>query len=129
MKPIMSELEQYQREVADAMSRLDITADQQKLADLEQQMQQPDFWNDSTEAERISRQAAELRRSVEQWQSLSSDLKSMIELVRDSKNDLFTPFPHGQGQTLLREAILVIDHNSYHVGQVVDLRRLLGIAG
>ncbi len=125
----MSELEQYQREVADAMSRLDITADQQKLADLEQQMQQPDFWNDSTEAERISRQAAELRRSVEQWQSLSSDLKSMIELVRDSKNDLFTPFPHGQGQTLLREAILVIDHNSYHVGQVVDLRRLLGIAG
>ena len=55
MKPIMSELEQYQREVADAMSRLDITADQQKLADLEQQMQQPDFWNDSTEAELISR--------------------------------------------------------------------------
>jgi hypothetical protein len=58
-----------------------------------------------------------------------ADLKSMIDLVRDSKNDLFTPFPHGQGQTLLREAILVIDHNSYHVGQLVDLRRLLGIAG
>ena len=71
--------------------------------------------------------------SAAQWDDavrmFRADLKSMIELVRDSKNDLFTPFPHGQGQTLLREAILVIDHNSYHVGQVVDLRRLLGIAG
>jgi hypothetical protein len=54
-----------------------------------------------------------------------SDLAAMIELVRDKKNDLLAPFPHGQGQTLLREALLVIDHNSYHVGQIVDLSRLL----
>jgi hypothetical protein len=58
-----------------------------------------------------------------------SDLKSMIALVRDAKNDLTVPIPHGQGQTLLREAILLIDHNAYHVGQLVDLRRLLGITG
>jgi hypothetical protein len=57
-----------------------------------------------------------------------ADLKSMIELVNSRGNDLFAPIPHGQGQTLFREAILLIDHNSYHVGQVVDLRRLLGIA-
>jgi hypothetical protein len=56
-----------------------------------------------------------------------SDLAAMIALVRDQKNDLLAPFPHGQGQTLLREAILVIDHNAYHVGQLVDLRRLLAI--
>jgi len=56
-----------------------------------------------------------------------SDLAAMIELVTDEKNDLLAPFPHGQGQTLLREALLVIDHNSYHVGQLVDLRRLLGV--
>ena len=56
-----------------------------------------------------------------------SDLSALIELVRDQKNDLLAPFPHGQGQTLLREALLVIDHNSYHVGQIVDLRRLLSI--
>jgi len=55
-----------------------------------------------------------------------TDLDSMIGLVRDQKNDLLTPFAHGQGQTLLREALLVIDHNSYHVGQLVDLKRLLG---
>jgi uncharacterized damage-inducible protein DinB len=56
-----------------------------------------------------------------------SDLKSMIDLVRDKKNDLFAVFPHGDGQTLLREALLVIDHNSYHVGQLIDMRRLLGV--
>jgi hypothetical protein len=52
----------------------------------------------------------------------------MIALVRDQKNDLLLPFPHGEGQTLLREALLVIDHNAYHVGQLVDLRRLLEIS-
>jgi hypothetical protein len=56
-----------------------------------------------------------------------SDLSVMVEMVRDEKNDLLAPFPHGEGQNLLREALLVIDHNSYHVGQLVDLRRLLGI--
>jgi len=56
-----------------------------------------------------------------------ADLSAMIDLVKDDRNDLLSPFPHGQGQTLLREALLVIDHNSYHLGQLVDLRRLLGI--
>ena len=55
------------------------------------------------------------------------DVSGMIALVRDTSRDLLAPFPHGEGQTLLREALLVIDHNSYHVGQLVDLRRLLGI--
>ena len=50
----------------------------------------------------------------------------MERLVTDPSNDLFAPIPHGQGQTLLREALLVADHNSYHVGQLILLRRLLG---
>jgi len=48
-------------------------------------------------------------------------------LVADPEADLFAPFPHGSGQTLLREALLVADHNSYHIGQIVDLRMLLGV--
>ena len=68
-----------------------------------------------------------------QWKEtlakFGSDLTAMAELVRDPKSDLLSPFPHGQGQTLLREALLVIDHNSYHLGQIVDMRRLLGIGG
>jgi DinB superfamily len=54
------------------------------------------------------------------------DLAEMVKLVKDPSNDLFTPIPHGQGQTLLREALLVADHNSYHIGQFILLRRLLG---
>jgi hypothetical protein len=58
--------------------------------------------------------------------SFRADLKAMKDLVADPKSDLFTPFPHGQGQTLLREALLVADHNAYHLGQLVTIRRLLG---
>jgi hypothetical protein len=59
--------------------------------------------------------------------ALSHDLEAMIERVRDPANDLLAPFPWGNGQTLLREALLVADHNAYHTGQVVAVRRLLGI--
>ena len=55
-----------------------------------------------------------------------ADLAAMMRLVQNPASDLFTPFPQGQGQTLLREALLVADHNAYHVGQIVMLRRLLG---
>jgi len=52
-----------------------------------------------------------------------SDLRAMQELVADPKLDLFAPIPHGDGQTLLREALLVADHNSYHLGQLWTIRR------
>src|SRR5262249_15593517 len=54
------------------------------------------------------------------------DLKAMEDLVADPKSDLYTPFPWGKGQTLLREVLLVADHNAYHLGQLVLVRRLLG---
>lgn len=62
-------------------------------------------------------------KSVEQFES---DLKAMKDLVKDPKTDLFAKIPWGEGQTILREALLVADHNSYHVAQLVDVRRLLG---
>ena len=55
-----------------------------------------------------------------------ADLKAMIDLVLDPGTDLFAPIAHGQGQTILREALLVADHNAYHLGQLVTVRRLLG---
>lgn len=58
--------------------------------------------------------------------SVRADLKTMQKMVANKKSDLFKPFPHGTGQTLLREALLVADHNAYHIGQLVMLRRLLG---
>jgi len=55
-----------------------------------------------------------------------ADLKAMQELVENPKTDLFARIPWGDGQTILREALLVADHNAYHLGQLVDVRRLLG---
>lgn len=54
------------------------------------------------------------------------DLEAMRKLVTNPKSDLFTPFAHGDGQTLLREALQIADHNAYHVGALVSLRRQLG---
>ena len=56
-----------------------------------------------------------------------ADLKAMQKLVADSERDLYSPLPQGEGQTLLREVLLVADHNAYHLGQLVMLRQLLGI--
>lgn len=58
--------------------------------------------------------------------SFRADWKAMAKLVADKKTDLFAKIPHGNGQTVLREALLVADHNAYHLGQMVLLRRLLG---
>ena len=55
-----------------------------------------------------------------------ADLKAMQDLVADPATDLFAQIPHGDGQTILREALLVADHNAYHLGQLVTLRRMLG---
>ena len=55
-----------------------------------------------------------------------ADLKAIEELVADPANDLFAPLPHGEGQTLFREALLTADHNAYHLGQFIVIRRALG---
>lgn len=54
------------------------------------------------------------------------DLKAMQDLVANPKTDLYARVPWGDGQTILREALLLADHNAYHLGQLVDVRRLLG---
>jgi DinB superfamily len=59
-------------------------------------------------------------------QKFRDDLKAMQNLVANPKTDLLSRIPWGDGQTILREALLVADHNAYHLGQFVDLRRLLG---
>ena len=54
------------------------------------------------------------------------DLKAIGDMVKNPATDLFAPIPHGSGQTVLREVLLVADHNAYHLGELVLLRRLLG---
>jgi hypothetical protein len=59
-------------------------------------------------------------------QQFRADQAAMIELVQNPKIDLYAKIPWGDGQTILREALLVADHNAYHMAQLVDVRRLLG---
>ena len=65
----------------------------------------------------------------ELWQNtiekLRADLQQMIDLVSDPATDLFAKIPHGSGQTILREALLVADHNSYHLGALVVISRIV----
>ena len=58
--------------------------------------------------------------------AFGKDLKAMCDLVGNESIDLYARIPHGDGQTILREALLVADHNAYHIGQLILLRKLLG---
>jgi hypothetical protein len=62
----------------------------------------------------------------ESLRKFRADLEAMVALVSDPETDLFARIPHGDGQTILREALLVADHNAYHLGQLILLRRLVG---
>ena len=59
-------------------------------------------------------------------EAFREDLQAMINLVADPNTDLYARIPQGDGQTVLREALLVADHNAYHLGQLVLLRRCSG---
>jgi DinB superfamily len=69
--------------------------------------------------------------SADAWdksvRAIEEHVGSMRKLVTDPARDLFAPLPHGTGQTLLREALLAADHTAYHLGQLVLVRRALGV--
>lgn len=77
------------------------------------------YWPDSE----APASTAAWNQSIKQFRA---DLEVMQDLVRNPKTDLFAKIPGGDGQTILREALLVADHNAYHLAQVVDVLRLLG---
>ncbi|HXS36966.1 MAG TPA: DinB family protein [Flavipsychrobacter sp.] len=64
-----------------------------------------------------------------QWEKtikqIKEDQDEFVELLKDEGSDLYKPFPWGDGQNLLREAMLIADHNSYHTGEIIVIRRLL----
>jgi hypothetical protein len=84
--------------------------------------QEKKFPDDYWPAEEAPPSEASWNASVRQFQS---DLEEVQALLADTTRDLVAAIPHGQGQTLLREALLVADHNSYHLGQLMFLRKML----
>ena len=61
----------------------------------------------------------------ESLDQVAADKKAFIGLLHGAGEQLYTRFPHGDGQTLLREALLIADHTSYHTGEIILLRRIL----
>jgi hypothetical protein len=55
-----------------------------------------------------------------------ADLEEAIKMARESTLDLTANIPHGTGQTYLRQILLIADHNAYHLGQIVQVRKLMG---
>jgi uncharacterized damage-inducible protein DinB len=66
--------------------------------------------------------------SMEDWKNsvtqVLENLQAIRDLISDENNDLFEKFSHGSGQTLLRETLLVADHNAYHLGQMAMLKKI-----
>ncbi len=58
-------------------------------------------------------------------EAFRKDLQALCDLVSDESTDLFATIPHGDGQSILREALVAADHASYHLGQLILLRRIL----
>ena len=86
-----------------------------------EEKQFPDgYWNLETGA------AAQWEKSVEQ---ISSDLTTLREMVADESVDLLAPLPNGPEHTLLREILVLADHNAYHLGQIMLLRRMIEAGG
>jgi len=59
--------------------------------------------------------------------AIRSDLKAFQELAADPKTDLFGPIPHAKAYTVFREILLAADHNAYHLGELVSVRRILNL--
>jgi hypothetical protein len=62
----------------------------------------------------------------ESAEAFRKNLRELADLVANESTDLLAALPHGNGKTLLREALLAADHNAYHLGELVTLRRVLG---
>jgi len=68
---------------------------------------------------------------IEEWENLSKNIhannQAFTQVINNPAIDLFEPLKYGQGQTIFREIMLVIDHSSYHIGQLVLIRKILGV--
>jgi hypothetical protein len=82
----------------------------------------PDWPGGYWPKEKAPGHAAEWRRSIGE---IEADRRGFIALLHKAGEGIYTPFPHGDGQSLFREAVLIIDHTSYHTGEIIVIRRLL----
>lgn len=77
-----------------------------------------DYWPQSHQPEN----SRELEKAID---AVQTGIQTMAEMTKNPANNLRIPFEYGSGQTLFREAMLIVDHNAYHIGQIVQIRRML----
>ena len=65
-----------------------------------------------------------LKKSLEQ---IKSDREAFLDLLKKAGEEVYTPFAYGDGQSLFREALVLADHTSYHTGEIIVLRRIMGV--
>ena len=74
--------------------------------------------------------AQDKQATPEDWHTtiakFEKDLQELVRIVEDPKTDLYSPIAHGTGQTILREVLLVADHNAYHIGEFAIMRQVMG---
>ena len=74
--------------------------------------------------------AQDKQATPEDWHStiakFENDQKALVRIVEDPKTDLYSPIAHGTGKTILREVLLVADHNAYHIGEFAIMRQVMG---
>lgn len=87
MKPIIKSLTSLLESVNMAIKQLDIQCDKAKLTTLEDSIAEPDFWNDSSNAEKVSREASELKSYINSWEKLQSDLQTTLDLAQLEADD------------------------------------------
>ena len=61
------------------------------------------------------------------WKKIQLDMNDVIELAKNPDTDFFAPIPHSKNYTIFREILLIADHNAYHLGQLVTLRKMMEI--
>jgi uncharacterized damage-inducible protein DinB len=77
------------------------------------------YWPDSTKRLTAAMWSASMKKFF-------ADLKELMDLVKNPRTDLTAEIPHGEGRTYLRQILLAADHNAYHTGQIVAIRKMLG---
>jgi hypothetical protein len=77
-----------------------------------------DYWPQ----EKAPAKSVDWKKSLDQ---IAADRKAFIALLHKAGEEIYTPFSHGDGQSLFRQAVLIVDHTSYHTGEIIVLRRLL----
>ncbi len=131
MKPIVEQLTKLQSEVEQAMTKLDLDSDKQKLASLEAEMSESTFWNNPDLAETASKEASQLREYIDGWQNLYDELTTTLELAQLAKPGDETEYDHllKQLSDRVEQALIAVQLNGPYDKLPAIIQLSAGVGG